>query len=119
MVQQFNQEVDINGYPLVLNSAASNLTNSQINASIQVEAGGSGYTSAPTVAISAPPGNGTQATASLGPGPITGIVIQNGGSGYTSNATIAFSPSGAQATLVLGTNGQIIAVIIGKESQTN
>jgi hypothetical protein len=60
---------------------------------ITVGTAGSGYTSVPTVAISAPnDGGGIQATAvaRLSGGGVTGITVGSGGSGYTS-ASVTFS----------------------------
>jgi len=67
---------------------------------------GAGYTSAPTVTISAPTGGGTTAaaTATVSGGSITGITITNAGSGYTGTPTITFSGgggSGAAATATI------------------
>ena len=75
-------------------------------ASGTITAGGSGYTSAPTVAYSAAPAGGITATgtATFSGGAVTGIVIGNPGNGYTSAPTITFSGgggSGATATAVL------------------
>lgn len=69
-----------------------------------VYAGGSGYTSAPTVAFSGGGGNGAAATAVVTNGRVTGLTITAGGTGYTSVPTIAFTGgggTGAAATAVL------------------
>lgn len=59
---------------------------------------GSGYTTTPTVTISAPPSGGTQATATatLTNGVVSGITITDAGSGYTSAPEILISPSPAE-----------------------
>jgi hypothetical protein len=89
---------------------APSLTHEQIENSLLVSAGGSGYTSTPSVTITEGGGSGATATASI-EGPITGIPITNGGSGYTS-ATVSISGNGgAEATPILN-NGQIIAIRI-------
>jgi len=77
-------------------------------ASATVSAGGSNYTSAPTVAIAAP-GSGVTATATatVSGGAVTAIVITNPGNGYSSAPAITFSGgggSGATATAVLATD---------------
>ena len=77
-------------------------------ASATVTAGGSGYSSAPTVTFSAP-GVGITATgtATVSGGAVTAIVITNAGNGYTSAPTITFSGgggSGAAATAVLASD---------------
>lgn len=56
---------------------------------IAVGAGGSGYTTAPTVFISGGVGSGATATATInGSGTVTAITITSGGSGYTSNSGV-------------------------------
>ena len=92
-----------------LSCAASSLTNEQVGKSLLVSAGGSGYTSAPSVTITGGGGSGASATASI-TGPITGIPITNSGSGYTS-ATVSFSSGSASATPVIS-GGQIIVINI-------
>ena len=59
---------------------------------LKITAGGSGYTSTPTLTI-AGDGTGATATATLTSGVITGITITAPGSGYT-HATVAVSTSG-------------------------
>jgi photosystem II stability/assembly factor-like uncharacterized protein len=73
---------------------------------VDVTDGGSGYTAAPLVTISAP-ALGTQATATAtidDSGAVTEITVTNGGSGYTADTlyavTIEPPPAGAQATAV-------------------
>lgn len=77
--------------------------------SIAVTNGGSGYTSAPTVAFSGGGGTGAAGTAVLGTGAnegkVVSVTITNPGSGYTSAPTIAFSGgagTGAAATATAG-----------------
>jgi len=70
---------------------------------IDVTAGGSGYTSAPTVNISAPSAGGTPATATatISGGAVISIDITTPGSGYTGAPMVSFSGgggSGAAAT---------------------
>ena len=57
--------------------------------SVDVTAGGSGYTTAPTVTIAAPSGTGTTATAAaiIRDGAIIRIDVTLSGNGYTSNST--------------------------------
>ena len=82
---------------------------------ISVAAGGSGYTSAPTVTLSAPPANTTAtATSSYSSGKVTTITVKTGGTGYTSAPTITLSGgggSGAQATATV-TNGVVTAITV-------
>ena len=69
-----------------------------------ITAGGSGYTSAPTVAITpilSSEGTGATATATVAGGAVTAITLTNAGSGYADGATVSFSGgggSGAAAT---------------------
>lgn len=86
---------------------------------INVTAAGSGYTSAPTVALSGGGGSGATATAILGTdtnaGKVVGFTITNPGSGYTTAPTVAFSGgggTGAAATAVTNylANGACVAL---------
>lgn len=72
--------------------------------SIAVTNGGSGYTTAPTVAFTGGGGTGAAATATVADGVVTGITITNPGSGYTSAPSVTFSGgsgTGAAATAVI------------------
>ena len=76
--------------------------------SITITAGGSGYSSPPTVVIAGTtgpaagtPGSSASATATLTGGAVTGITLANGGTGYTNGAVVSFTGgggSGATAT---------------------
>jgi FtsP/CotA-like multicopper oxidase with cupredoxin domain len=74
---------------------------------INVVASGVGYTSAPTVVLSAPPVGGTQAaaTASINNGRVISLTVTDGGAGYTSAPTVTLNGGGfttrATATAVL------------------
>lgn len=72
--------------------------------SINLRAGGTGYTTAPTVALTGGGGTGATATATVSGGSVTGITVTNPGSGYTSAPTVAFTGgggSGATAAAVI------------------
>jgi len=74
---------------------------------IQVDAGGTHYTTAPTVTIPGPGGGGTPATAivTISSEAVTEIRVTNPGSGYTSAPAITVSGgggSGATATAFIG-----------------
>ena len=56
--------------------------------------GGSGYTAAPTVAITGGGGSGATATATIANGSVSGFTITNAGSGYTSLPTVTISGGG-------------------------
>nr|WP_280139864.1 phage tail tube protein [Pseudomonas panipatensis] len=74
-------------------------------ASVSITAGGSGYTSPPTVAFTGGGGTGAAGTAIISAGKVVGVNITNPGSGYTSAPTVAFTGgtgTGAAATTSLG-----------------
>ena len=73
-------------------------------ATIEITAGGSGYSSAPTVTIGPPnQTGGVQATAeaTISGGIVTAITITEPGTGYTSVPTITFSSGAATATATI------------------
>ncbi len=73
-------------------------------ATIEVTAGGSGYSAAPTVTIGPPnQTGGVQATAeaTISGGIVTAITITEPGTGYTSAPTITFSSGAATATATI------------------
>ena len=78
--------------------------------------GGSGYTSAPTVTLSAPGAGGTQATATatVVGGFVTGITITNAGAGYTTAPTVSFSGGGGSGATALSavTPGTVASLTI-------
>jgi hypothetical protein len=77
-------------------------------ASVTVTAGGTGYTSAPTVTFTGGGGSGATGTAVLTATAVTSVTITNGGQGYTSAPTVTFSGgggTGATGTAVLGDTG--------------
>lgn len=88
---------------------------------VTVTSQGSGYTTAPTVALTGGGGTGATAHAVLGTGANAGKVVQvivdNPGTGYTSAPTVAFSGgggTGAAATASYGTTGNaVVAELIG------
>jgi hypothetical protein len=79
--------------------------------SINVSAGGTGYTSAPTVALTGGGGTGATATAVVDGGAVIGVTITNPGTGYTSTPTVTFTGgagSGAAATAVRNTEPEMV-----------
>ncbi len=105
-VSLFNYESTTPNFPITIISNAvlptvgsltANVANGVVTGLTTVS-GGSNYSSAPTVSISAPPkigvGVGTTATATLSVsgGAITGSVITNAGLGYTVAPTVLISP---------------------------
>ncbi len=87
-------------------TAFATSTTGQIH-KITVGTPGSGYTSAPTVSIAAPPAGGVQATAIavIENGTVVEVFITNPGEGYTSAPAVTFSGgagTGAAATAGFG-----------------
>jgi uncharacterized repeat protein (TIGR01451 family) len=79
-------------------------------ASITLTAGGTGYTTAPTVTISGGGGTGAAATAIVDGGIVVGINVTNPGSGYTTAPTVTLGGPGTGATaLATLTSSQRIA----------
>lgn len=71
---------------------------------ISVTAGGTGYTSAPTVGFTGGGGSGAAATATIANGKVISVTVTNAGSGYTSVPTVTFTGgagSGAAATALI------------------
>ena len=84
-----------------------NRTGQRVN-NINVTAGGSGYTIAPTVVIDPPPSGGTQALASafIFNGAVVSVAVNDQGNGYTSAPNISFTGgngAGAAADVILDT----------------
>lgn len=79
---------------------------------INVTAGGSGYTSAPTVSFTGGGGTGAAATAVIDPqtGKVISVIVTNNGSGYTSAPTVSFTGGG-------GTSAAATAKINGYNSE--
>ena len=77
--------------------AGSNTFSAAVS-SATVTAGGTGYTSAPTVTISGGGGTGATATAAVSSGAVSSITITAGGSGYTSAPTVTIAGLGTGAT---------------------
>jgi CO/xanthine dehydrogenase Mo-binding subunit len=70
---------------------------------VNVTAGGSGYTSAPSVVFAGGGGSGAAGTATVAGGAVTAVTLTSAGSGYTSVPTVAFTGgggTGATATAV-------------------
>jgi hypothetical protein len=86
--------------------------------SVDVTAGGTGYTGAPTVVLSPPDLSwGVQATANatVGAGAVTAVTIVDAGSGYLAPPTVSFTGgagSGAAAVAVLAPQQLVSAAIV-------
>lgn len=65
---------------------------------VTIGSGGTGYTTAPTVAFTGGGGTGAAGTATVSGGAVTGVTITNPGTGYTSAPTVAFTGAGTGAT---------------------
>src|SRR6185312_5764325 len=99
-----------------------NVFSGPISGTVTVNAGGTGYTTAPTVTISAPPSGGVQATATatVSGGSVISVTVTNPGSGYTSTPTVTFTGAGtgatATATVVFGTTAVKSGTVISYNS---
>jgi FtsP/CotA-like multicopper oxidase with cupredoxin domain len=83
--------------------------------SLNLTAGGTGYTSAPTVSFTGGGGSGATATAALGTGKISAINVVNGGSGYLNPPSLSVNGgggSGATASAVLAAAGSVKGVTV-------
>ena len=81
---------------------------------IDLTSPGSGYTSLPTVSVSAPGAGGTQATATVTDLNIVSIAVANGGSGYTTAPAVTIQGgggAGASATATIA-SGKVTAVTV-------
>jgi len=79
---------------------------------IAVSAGGSGYTSAPTVTFTGGAGSGATATAVVSGGEVTSVTVTAGGTNYTSAPTIGFTGGGgssAAASASMKEGGDMLA----------
>ncbi len=66
---------------------------------VSISAGGSGYTSTPTVQFSGGGGSGASGTATVSNGSVTSVTMTAAGSGYTSVPTISFTGGGGTGAL--------------------
>ena len=71
--------------------ATCTISGGVVQSTFTVTAGGSGYTSAPTVILSGGGGTGATATASIAAGAVTALTRVSGGSGYTSAPIVVLS----------------------------
>ncbi len=73
---------------------------------LTITAGGTGYTTAPAVTISAPNSGATAiATATVASGAVTGVTIGTNGNGYVANPTVTFGTPGTGATATAQVKG--------------
>ena len=74
-------------------------------ASVAVGVGGSGYTSTPTAAITAPPAGGEQATATVAfaAGAVTAVTVTNSGSGYVVAPPVSITGGGGTSATATAT----------------
>ncbi|RYC69742.1 right-handed parallel beta-helix repeat-containing protein [Spirosoma sordidisoli] len=88
--------------------------------SVKIDQGGSGYTSAPTVSVSAVDGSGATAEAVVTNGVVTSVIVTSAGDGYLYEPSIIFSGgggSGASATPILGIAS--VSVVSGGSNYTS
>lgn len=75
--------------------------------SVEVTAGGTGYTAYPTVTFTGGGGSGAAAVANVVGGVVTEVIITNPGTGYTSNPTIAITGAGGSGATATAKRGFI------------
>jgi hypothetical protein len=88
---------------------------------ISLTAGGSGYTSVPTVAITGGSGTGATAVATIGTPAVTAVNVISGGSGYGPAPTVVFAGgggTGAAATANIDPRGLTSITITGTGKYT-
>ncbi|MCA1598818.1 MAG: hypothetical protein LC769_07305, partial [Chloroflexi bacterium] len=90
------------------NATATSAITAGAVSSVTVTAGGTGYTSAPTVSFSGGAGTGAAATAAITGGAVSSVTVTAGGTGYTSAPAVAFSGGGGR-----GGAGVPRALVIG------
>ena len=102
-------------------ASASVVVNGSVT-SIEVESGGSGFTSSPLVSIVGGGGSGASATAIITKGVVSNILITDGGTGYTSQPTITVvGGGGTGATATASVRGPIkeVNLVSGGSSYTS
>lgn len=103
---------DATGYAVVARHTGA--TTGHEVGNIAVGAGGTGYTSVPTVVFTGGGGTGAAATAVLTGTVVTSVTITNAGSGYTTAPAISFTGgagTGATATSTLSSGGAFLFTI--------
>jgi hypothetical protein len=107
-ISQVFQSKGTGAIDLAAGSSGINISNGGTVTALTRTAGGTGYTSSPTVAISAPTtAGGVQATATVAvsAGAITTFTITNAGSGYVEQPTVSFSGGGGSGASAYATVG--------------
>ena len=92
-----------NTYAAIATAIQTTITTGTV-ASVTVTAGGTGYTSAPTVVFTGGGGTGAAGTATVTAQAVTVVTITNAGTGYTSAPVVTFTGgagTGAAATAIL------------------
>ena len=113
-----NLEQNIKGYlTRCLTSVTSGSYANYSVSSVDVTAGGSGYTSNPTVAFSGGGGSGAAATSVRGK--VTGITVTAAGSGYTSDPTVTIGSDATATATRTGTTVTSITVTAAGSGYTN
>lgn len=108
-LHQLSEDDSIQNVPWVVGWSDGKVSPTALQAGavsdINITNGGTGYLTAPTVALTGGGGTGATATAQLTGTVVTGITITNNGTGYTSAPTVGFtggSGTGAAAVSVVG-----------------
>ncbi|MDR3638959.1 MAG: proprotein convertase P-domain-containing protein [Isosphaeraceae bacterium] len=80
---------------------------------IAVVAGGSGYTTAPTVSFTGGGGSGAAGVATISNGVVTAVTLTAGGSGYTSVPTVVLSGGGGTGALATAQISSVVTEVMG------
>ncbi len=104
-------------------TAVANLTSGAVS-SVTITAGGTGYSSPPTVSFSGGSGTGAAATAAVNDYGLLEIIVINGGSGYTSAPTVTltggtYANAGSAITVNPGCQVPVSFVIPGAADRWN
>lgn len=112
-VQFGNATVATNGAnPLQQSISAGPFSAIGSGSSVAIGAGGTGYTTAPTVSFAGGGGTGMAGTATVSGGAVTSVILTNLGQGYTSAPTVSFGGPGTGATATVVMNLAPVANII-------
>ena len=95
--------VDEYTYDFIAGAPASStgqiLSGGQIR-DIQVDVGGTGYTTVPNISITGGGGSGATAVANISNGSVVGVVVTSPGSGYTSAPTVTVTGGGGSGAVL-------------------
>ncbi|NBP25116.1 MAG: hypothetical protein EBU81_11320, partial [Proteobacteria bacterium] len=96
-----------------LDVGGSGYTSATPVSSVSIASAGTGYTSPPTVSFTGGGGTGATATATISGGQVIAITMSNNGSGYTSPPTVSFSGGGGSGAAGVANVGPVITITGG------